>query len=153
MNKRTIGLVVVFVLIGIGYLFVFGNRGLPPVEAMALELPGQPLSFSFNDEVTVREVRVVQPASEPREGEVFVSSEDRVMWQLIPRDLREGEEAVPVPTTKLIRYGRGLRGMRRPPGVPRRGEPLEPGVDYVFKATLDEGLVELTFRITDKDPA
>ncbi len=147
MNKRTAGFLVVLVLIGLGYLVLFNARKVPPVEAMYVELPGSSPVFSFNDQLTFTEVKVIRPAVEPAEGEVYLKTEDQIVWHLIPRKPREGEEPRELRPTKALRYGQGLRGLQRAEGIPRRGVPLEPGVTYVFTATLadGQGVIELEF--------
>jgi len=147
MNKRSVGLIIVLVLIGIGYAVLFNARKVPPIEAMYLELPGSRPVFSFNDELAFSEVKVVRPGVEPAEDELYIAPEDQIVWHLIPREPREGEEAREPRPTKLLKYGQGLRGLRRAEGIPRRGVPLEPGVTYVFTATLadGQGVVELEF--------
>ena len=148
MDTRKVGLAIVLVLIGIGYVVMLNGRRLPPLEVMYIEQAGmnQPI-FSFNDEVVFEEIKVVRPATEPQEGETYTSPEDQVVWHLIPREPREGEDEIQLPATDLLRYGQGMRGMRRAEGIPRRGIPLEPGVDYIFSAKLagGGGEVELLF--------
>ena len=147
MNQRIVGLVVVLVLIGIGYVVLLNARKVPPIEAMYVELPGSQPLFSFNDELTFTEVKVVRPAVEPAEGELYMIPEDEVVWHMIPREPREGQNPPELRATKALRYGQGIRGLRRAEGIPRRGIPLEPGVTYLFTATLadGEGFVELEF--------
>lgn len=147
MDKRKVGLVVVLLLIGLGYVVMFNARKLPPIEAMYVELPGTQPVFSFNDQLTFSEVKVVRPGVEPPEDQVYIAPQDQVIWHLIPREPREGEEPRELRPTKLIKYGQGMRGLRRAEGIPRRGVPLEPGVTYLFTATLADGtgVVELTF--------
>ncbi|MEM9420142.1 MAG: hypothetical protein AAGA25_13970 [Planctomycetota bacterium] len=153
MDSRKIGLIIVLVLIGIGYVVMFSSRKLPPIEVMYVEMPGmeRPM-FSFNDEVTFEEIKVVRPAVEPQEGELYMITEDQTVWHLIPRAPREGEDEIERPALDLLRYGQGMRGMRRAEGIPRRGIPLEPGVGYIFSAKLagGEGEIELAFTTGGK---
>ncbi|MEM1108521.1 MAG: hypothetical protein AAGH99_07505 [Planctomycetota bacterium] len=150
MNKRTVSLTVVLMLIGVGYLVLFNSRQIPPIEAMYVELPGARPIFSFNDELTFEEIKVVRPGVEPPEGEVYVAPEDEVVWHLIRREPREGREPPGLRPTDNITYGRGMRGLRRAQGIPRRGVPLEPGVTYMFTATLAEGEGTVEFEFTPK---
>lgn len=147
MSKRQVGLGIVLLLIGVGYLLMFNSRREAPVEVQFYEAPdGEPM-FSFNDEVTFREIKVVRPGVEPAEDEVYITPEDQIVWHMVPREPKEGQDAVEPPTGKVVKYGRGLRGMRRAKGIPKGGVPLEPGVEYRFTATLaeGEGEVDLTF--------
>lgn len=152
MNKRQIGLGIVLLLIGIAYLVMFTARQEAPLEVMFVEMPGADPMFSFNDEVVFEEIKVIRPGVEPTEGELYIAPEDQVVWHLVPREPTEGEDQAEPTATKLVKYGRGVRGMRRAEGIPRRGVPLEPGVEYRFTATLaeDEGEVDLTFTPKDK---
>ncbi|MBB6430777.1 hypothetical protein [Algisphaera agarilytica] len=153
MDNRKVGLIIVLVLIGIGYAVMFNSRKLPPVEVMFIQPKATDRAlFSFNDEVAFEEIKVVRPAVEPKEGELYMVTEDQIVWHLIPREPKEGEEEIERPATDLLRYGQGMRGMRRAEGIPRRGIPLEPGVGYIFSATLadGEGEVELTFTTAGK---
>jgi hypothetical protein len=77
---------------------------------------------------------------------VYVEPTEQVMWHLIPRDPpKEGEEVREPRPVRSVRYGGWVRGLRRAPDIPRRGETLEPGVEYVFTANSDLGPLELTF--------
>lgn len=147
MNQRTVGVVIVLVLIGVGYLVLFNARKVPPIEAMYVELPGASPVFSFNDQLTFTEIKVVRPGVEPPEDELYIAPQDQTVWHLIPREPQEGEDPVELRPTKAVKYGQGMRGLRRAEGIPRRGVPLEPGVTYLFTATLadGQGVVELEF--------
>ncbi|MEM8736931.1 MAG: hypothetical protein AAGG38_00425 [Planctomycetota bacterium] len=145
MNRKTIGLIVVVLLLGAGYWKLYQARQLPPLEVVALHLPGQPLQFAFNGDTVVREVKVLRPAPEPQEGAVFLAAEDQTLWHMIPREPPEGEALPELTPTNLVRYGRRVRGLRPAPDTPRRGLPLQPDVAYRFIATTDDGVIELDF--------
>jgi len=142
MNKRTVWTGIALLLIGVAYLYVYGSRRLPPIIVDPQQISGSAVIFSFNDDVLLEEVKVVRPAVEPKAGEAYVSSDPEIMWHLIPRTPVEGEENPPQQVeTHALRYGSGVRGLRRAPDIPRRGKPLEPGATYRFTATLVTGQV------------
>ncbi|MEM6459730.1 MAG: hypothetical protein AAF710_10110 [Planctomycetota bacterium] len=148
MDKRKAGLLVALLALAGAYVWMMGMQREAPLEVQYLELPGSSPTFSFNDDVVIRELMVVRKGEEPAAGEVYVTPEDEVVWHLVPRPPREdGEraerrEARPI---RAVAYGRWVRGLRRAPGTPRRGAPLEAGATYRFTATLDEGQIELEF--------
>ncbi|MEM9882243.1 MAG: hypothetical protein AAF800_04930 [Planctomycetota bacterium] len=154
MDKRKFGLFAVLVMLAGAYVWVIGTRREAPLQVQFVELPGSSPTFSFNDDVVIRELVVVRKGQEPAEGEVYSAPEDEVVWHLVPRPPRnrgqaqEGEpprELREQPATRAVAYGRRVRGLRRAPGTPRRGVPLEAGATYHFTATLDDGQVELEF--------
>ncbi|MEM7625316.1 MAG: hypothetical protein AAF333_06785 [Planctomycetota bacterium] len=157
-RNQWIGLGVALGLIGLAYLWVYGRDRLPPVEVMAVTVPGSNTFFSFNDDVLVEEVMVFRPAEGANLTDDLAYIEGEVMWHLVPRPPVEGEadgdnaQINPDPQPlDVIRYGRGLVWLRPAEGFRRRGKPLEPGVQYVFVAKLTEGRAQTVFTFVGDD--
>jgi hypothetical protein len=161
MERKHVGLIVVVLLLAVGYLWMFNARRVPPVEGRFMQLPGSAPTFAFNDKLVFREIKVVQATPDPgHEAAYQGAGEDRVVWHLVEREPPEGqtdEEAdawMQRREVRAVSYGRGVRGLRRAAGVPRRGVPLEPGAEYVFYGTLAEGYGDgvVEVRFTPKKP-
>ncbi len=146
-SRKTIGLVVVLLLIGAGYLWMFQSRKVPPLQVTYMQMTGTGPVFSFNDNVVVDEVRVLAPAVEPGEDEVYTTPEDRVMWHL---RLREDYDPATAQRERrdyrALTYGQNIHELRPVKPTPRKGEPLVAGETYRFAAqTRDDGAVEIEF--------
>lgn len=156
-KNQWIGLGVAVLLIAGAYVWVYGSNRLPPIEVMAVDLPGTPLLFSFNDDVSVEEVMVFRPADGADPDDELAYIEGEMMWHLVPRrpaedeDERAEEEPDEPTRVKNLQYGRTTYGTQRAPGIPRRGHPLEVGVEYVFVATLAEGRAQTRFVHVEND--
>lgn len=147
MNKRNVGLVVILVLLGGVFAFLQWRGRESPLMVRANQIGTGPVVFTFNDEVLFEEVMVIKPATEAPEGDgVYVAPEDEVLWHLIPSEPKEGEEPREPRPQVSIRYGSGVRGLRRAEGIPRDAAPLQPGTRYLFQARIvGEPPIELEF--------
>ncbi|MEL7087350.1 MAG: hypothetical protein AAGL98_02730 [Planctomycetota bacterium] len=153
---KWIGLAVAAVVLAAGYWWVYGGNRVPPIEVMAVDLPGSPLIFSFNDQVAVEQVMVFRPAEGADPDDDLAYIEGDMMWHLIRREAADdpgaadqANEPPPIEPTSVVRYGRGLWWLAPPAGRPRRGQPLEAGVSYVFVAELAEGRAQVEFTHVD----
>lgn len=146
MNKRNITMVVVLVLLAGLFVFMQMRGRESPLEVRANQIGKGPVTFTFNDEVLFEEVMVIKPATEAPEDGVYVAPEDEVLWHLIPREPKEGEEPREPRPRVSINYGRGVPGLRRAEGMPRDAAPLQPGTRYLFQARIvGEPPIELEF--------
>ncbi len=152
MNTRTMVMIGVLVLLGLGAVWLLSARQDDPLEARARQIAGGPLVFSMNGEALVEEVKVVRPAppdaaagQAPVEG-VYVEPTEQLMWHLVPRELREGQERKEPKPVQAITYGRRVPGLRPAPNTPRDALPLEPGERYLMTAATSEGDVTLEFE-------
>lgn len=129
MTKRTIVLVVIAVLLGVLYAFLFTDwfveeniqifTTVRPERTMARgkgKTPVYGVSFAFNGKYPLTRVAVVSAE------DLRTNKYPTPLWEVI-----SDTHSVP---TKVVRYGEAPRGMK--PSVPRaRPQPLEPGVEYV----------------------
>lgn len=157
-QDKWIGLGVAAVLLMGAYWWVYGSRGVPPIEVMAVDLPGSSLMFSFNDNVTVEEIMVFRPAEGADPDDELAYIEGDMMWHLVPREESEDDgaeaNAEEPPTNEPVNpipYGRGLNWLQPAEGMRQRGKPLEVGVRYVFVAQLTEGRAQVEFTHVEND--
>ena len=152
MQSKHVGLIIVLLLIGAGYLWMFNARRVPALQGMFVELPGAAATFSFNDSVVFTEIKVVKAAKPAAEGEVYTGEpEDELVWHLVEREPEPDKEpeAIDKREVRALAYGRRVRGLRPAENSPRRGEPLVRGAEYIFYGTLADdyggGVLELPF--------
>jgi len=132
MNKNTIVLVIIAVILGAVYLYYFTDwfqketiQVIPTIRSTGKvgniprskgDPPVYPVSFAFSGKYQLTSVKVVA-ADDLRTNKFPVP-----LWELI-------SDSHSIPTKSLI-YGVPPRGMK--PSIPRaRAQPLMPDVDYV----------------------
>lgn len=144
MNNRTIMLVVLLGALGVAYIwFVLWPSG-PDLRMVIVQRPAQPVTFAFDRETIVEEVRIVtqEPVSAQNPGG---DTYQRMIWHMVPRPDGDGEGDDPRPR-KHVTYGRGIRGLKPAEGFKVRGEPLESGTRYTFIADTADGTVQAVFE-------
>lgn len=150
-SRKAIFVTVVFVCLGLGYLWLYQSRKVPPLEVTFMQMRGSSPVFSFNDSVVVNEVKVTEADAE--DGDVESDEHDQaaaVLWHLKLRPEVDPQSTEDRRTTRAVSYGRGIRNLRPVEGTPRRGGPLRIGGRYRFEAmTRDDGPVRLTFEVQD----
>lgn len=133
---------------GAGFLWMTASRRESPIEVAVSSIHGGSIVFAFNDQVELEEVQVIRRAVEPAEDAgVYVAPSDEIVWHLVSPPPAEGKPAPETIPMRALRYGQGIHGLRRAAGTPSKPAPLQPGVEYLFKATVAEGEIELPFTL------
>lgn len=133
MTTRAIVLLSLFAILGIVYVWFFLIPDRADLQMAVVQRPPRPVTFVFNRAVMMEEVKVtlMEPGPPGAEDQTY----ERVVWHLVVNpdeaDRREERDSVT--------YGRGMRGMKRAEGMPRRPEALRPGVTYTFHARTTDG--------------
>lgn len=130
MNKRLVTLLSFMGCLGVVYVWFFLIPSGGELQAVTLDRPPRPVTFVFNRDEVLQEVKVTffDPGPAGTEGQGF----ERVVWHLVASGEEQGAR-------EQVIYGRGIKGMKPAEGMPAKVERLQPGGKYRLDVQTQDG--------------